>query len=339
MNVNSFKFNTSDYLLIGLYFVVSSLWLLFRYDVEEYSSFQMITGLLGALVKTAMLLFLMIGLIQKYLALERNYLLFFVLTLVGLGFFGFLDLLRDYYTADPKWQWNPSFGAITVDIFYRTIPDVALPLGLILGKKYYEDQLKNVQIANANKELELKVLRSQYDPHFLYNNLNTIDAIIDYSPKHKVKEYVGHLAALYRNLIQYGNLDVISLEEELRLAKHYFYLIRTRFEGDYAFTLTRCTSKKEKYLPNGALLTILENVVTHNKAIEKGTITTQIEVFDDHILICNTRGSTGIKKKASSGTGLANLKKRYHLLSEKRLEVRETDKTFSVILPLLDVVH
>ncbi len=299
----------------------------------------MITGVIGALVKTGILLFVMIGLIQKYLALKKNYLLFFVLTFIGLGFVGFLDLLRDYYTADPKWEWNSSFGVITVDIFYRTIPDVALPLGLILGKKYYEDQIKNIQIANANKELELKVLRSQYDPHFLYNSLNTIDAIIDYSPKHKVKEYVSHLAALYRYLIQHRNMDVISLEEELRLAKHYFYLIRTRFEGDYEFILRNRMFKKEKYLPNGALLTILENVVTHNKAIENSTIATQIEVLNDHILICNNKGSINLKKVASSGTGLDNLNKRYHLLSEKQLEIRESDKTFSVMLPLLDLVH
>ena len=335
--MNRFEFNRSDYRLIITYFIIAIVWLYFRYQVENYTNLEIITGLLGFLVKTATLLYITIWLIRKYIVNRRSYALFFLLIFATLGFVGYLDLLRDYYTAEPAWVWDPSWSVILVNSFYNSTPDVALPLGLILGKKYYENKIDTIRLLNSQKELELKVLRSQYDPHFLYNSLNTIDALIDYSPKEKVKEYISHLASLYRYLIETKDEEVVTLEDEMTLATNYIYLLETRFKNAYSFTVSENRTTGANYLPNGALLTVLENVVKHNKYIDGKTLVTQISVEDNTVKVSNTKVG-GNKIKVSLGTGLKNLDKRYRLLSDQKIEVDETEDTFSIRLPLLKVI-
>ena len=335
--MNSFRFNKSDYQLTVMYFVIATVWLAFRYTVEKYTDFEIITGLLGFTLKTLILIVIITWLIQRYVVSQKSYFVFFLLTFMALGVVGFLDLLRDYFTADPAWQWNSSLSSIIVNSFYNSTPDVALPLGLILGKKYYENKLDYAQLESAQKEQELKVLRSQYDPHFLYNSLNTIDALVDYSPKEKVKQYIAHLAALYRHLIQTKDEDIVTLKDELELAGNYFYLIETRFENDYSFEIVNSVVPKSNYLPNGAILTVLENVVNHNKALDGKPIETKIIIKEKSVLVTNTK-SNGRTKNESLGTGLQNLSKRYQLLSDQTIEVAETEKTFTIRLPLLRVL-
>ncbi len=335
--MNSFEFNKSDYRLIISFFIVATIWLSFRYQVENYTNLEFITGLLGFVIKTASLLFILTWLIRRYIVNQRNYAIFFLLSFATLGFIGFLDLLRDYYTAEPAWIWNPSWRVILVNSFYNSTPDVALPLGLILGKKYYENKIDTIQLLNSQKELELKVLRSQYDPHFLYNSLNTIDALIDYSPKEKVKEYISHLAALYRYLIQTKDEDIVPLEDELALAKNYIYLIETRFNNDYNFKIIEIKTPETHHLPNGSLLTVLENVVKHNQHKDGKTVTTEISVEENKVRVTNTK-INGLSKNGSLGTGLKNLDKRYRLLSDKKIKIDEAADTFSIHLPLLKVI-
>ncbi|MEM7382370.1 MAG: histidine kinase, partial [Bacteroidota bacterium] len=285
--MNSFKFNKSDYQFIIIYFVGGSIWLLYRWNVEEYTAFEMITGLPGFIIKNLLLLYIFRWLINQYLVVRKNYVVFILLSFVAWEAVGFLDMWRDYYTAEPAWEL-PSLGMMLVENFYRSAADSVMLIGIILGKKYYENKLDYARLESAQKDLELKVLRAQYDPHFLYNSLNTIDALVEYSPKEKVKEYIAHLAALYRYLINTKDEDVVSLKEELGLARNYFYLIETRFENDYCFKVMEKEEPEANHLPNGSLLTALENVVKHNTAADGNTNSTQIIIEKNVVRIVNS---------------------------------------------------
>ena len=335
--MSSIKFNKSDYRFIFFYFIAASIWLLFRWNLEDYTVFEMATGLPGFIIKNLLLLFIFKWLIQVYLVIRQNYVVFIVLAFLAWEAIGFLDMWRDYYTAHIPWEL-PSFEIMLVQNFNRGATDSVMLLGLILGKKYYKNQLYNIELENTQKELELRVLRSQYDPHFLYNSLNTIDALIDYSPKEKVKEYISHLAALYRYLIHTKGGDIATLEDEIALAKNYFYLIKTRFENDYDFEIVNNEKPLAHYLPNGSLLTVLENVVKHNTALNGNTIHTKISIENKSVSITNTISKKEAKVE-SMGNGLKNLSKRYELLSDHEILVEENEDNFKVTLPLLNVIN
>ncbi len=335
--MNSFRFNKSDYKFILIYFIGASIWLLYRWNVEDYTSFEIITGLPGFIIKNLLLLFIFRWLINEYLVVRKNYIVFILLAFVAWEAVGFLDMWRDYYTSDHSWEL-PSVEVMLVQNFYRAATDSVMLIGIILGKKYYENKLDYAQLQSVQREIELKALRSQYDPHFLYNSLNTIDALIDYSPKEKVKEYISHLASLYRYLINTKDEDIVPLDKELTLVKNYFYLIETRFENDYSFEIIEHEKPIANYLPNGALLTTLENVVKHNTASDGNTIATKVLIESYSIKISNTV-SKDMAKVESMGTGLKNLNKRYELLSDLKVQIEKAENRYTVVLPLLNIVN
>lgn len=334
--MNNLKFNKSDYKFILIYFIAAAIWLVYRWNIEDYTLFEIATGLPGFIVKNLLLLFIFRWLINEYLVVKKNYLVFILLAFIAWEVIGFLDMWRDYYTSDHDWQL-PYFGLMLVQNFNRTATDSVMLIGLIFGKKYYENKLDYAQLQNTQKEMELKVLRAQYDPHFLYNSLNTIDALVDYSSKEKVKEYISHLASLYRYLIHTKDEDIVTLDDEISLAKNYFYLIETRFENDYSFEIIKQENATGKYLPNGALLAVLENVVKHNKALDGNTIHTVIYISCDQVKVINTTHNN--TETNSMGTGLKNLNKRYQLLSDYEILIEETKQDFTITLPLLNLVN
>lgn len=335
--MTGFKFNKSDYRFILIYFIAAIIWLLYRWNVEDYTSFEIITGLPGFIIKNLLLLFAFRWLINEHLVVRKNYFIFIVLAFITWEAVGFLDMWRDYYTSDHDWE-IPPIGDMLIQNFNRTATDSVMLIGLIFGKKYYENKLDYAQLQSSQKELELKVLRSQFDPHFLYNSLNTIDALVDYSPKEKVKEYISNLAALYRYLIHTKDEDIVTLDDEISLAKNYFYLIETRFENDYSFEIIKQEKPTAKYLPNGALLTVLENVVKHNKAIDGNTISTVIYISNDKVKVINSKCKNEPENE-SMGTGLKSLNKRYQLLSDNKIQTEETEVEYTITLPLLNLVN
>lgn len=335
--MNTFKFNRSDYRFILIYLLGAAIWLLFRWNVQNYTSFEIITGLVGFVIKNLLLLYMFRWLINRYLIVKKNYVVFIVLAFVAWEAVGFLDMWRDYFTAHQPWEL-PSFEIMLIENFHRSATDSVMLIGLVLGKKYYENKLDTIALLNSQKDLELKVLRAQYDPHFLYNSLNTIDALIDYSPKEKVKEYIGHLASLYRYLIHTRDEDIVPLANELGVAKDYFYLIETRFTGDYSFEIIEREPPLAHYLPHGALLTVLENVVKHNAASSDETITAKVIIDKKSVSIINSI-SKPTRKVTSMGTGLKNLNKRYRLLSDHTIRIEEKDSSFNIVLPLLHLIE
>jgi LytS/YehU family sensor histidine kinase len=214
---------------------------------------------------------------------------------------------------------------------------IGLPLGILLIKKFYEGQQELVLIQNQQKENELKLLRSQLDPHFLFNNLNTLDSLIDSNPE-KAKEYINRLSLIYRYLIQTKDAEVMELSEELELIKNYIFLIKTRFGNDYEFTIEENIGLHDKFIPTGALQTLLENVVKHNKPQNGKEIKAKIIIEDEALKVINTKSDT-ISKNESFGTGLENLKTRYQLLSDKEVIIINTDKEYHISIPIIKLIE
>ncbi|WP_271767882.1 sensor histidine kinase [Aquimarina algiphila] len=333
--MNNIRFTKSDYKFIVIYFIGATVWLLYRWNVENYSFFEIWTGWIGMIVKNLALIFVFKWLINEFLIIKKSYIIFILLGFFLIEVIGFIDMLRDYYTSTPRWKM-PSFDIMLIQNFRRSADGFFL-MSFVFGKNYYDNKIDNIELKNTQKELELKLLRSQFNPHFLYNSLNTIDALVDYSPKEKVKEYISNLASLYRYLIKTHEEDIVTLEDEILLIKNYIYLIETRFENDYRFNIIEESIVKDRYLPSGVLLTALENVVKHNQPQINAPIITTILIENKTVKITNTIAKSR-EVNESFGTGLKSLKKRYELLSDKMIDIKQSEKVFILKLPLLTIV-
>ncbi len=328
------KLNKSDYTLLAIYFGVSLLMETYEYyrignQVVEY----LIDIPTGILISLSLIYIFISFLIPKYIVANRNYFLFAFLGLITLTIFGGIHYVLGFWSAGSDWTKFPQ----GFNFIFKTIDSgadsVGFPLGILLTKKFYEGQTQIFKIEKQHKENELKLLRSQIDPHFLFNNLNTLDSLID-SNTEKAKEYINRLALIYRYLIKTKDAEIMELAEEIELAENYFFLIETRFGSDYEFNIEQKTNIRDKFIPTGAIQALLENVVKHNKSQEQIPIKTLIAINDNWLIITNTK-SKRTSSQESFGTGLENLKARYKLLSDQQVQIHNTDKKFEVFIPII----
>lgn len=229
------------------------------------------------------------------------------------------------------WSLKASYAGLNLVIESFAI------LGLILlGKKLSDAQVNFLKMEKEKKESELLRLNAQIDPHFLFNNLNTVDSLIDTNPK-AAKIYLNKLSQLYRYLISTKDQEVVELTEEIEFAQNYIYLIQSRFGDAFQFELNMEGMQKEPiFIPPGALQTLLENIVKHNQPRPNQSVISKITLKKDTIEVSNNL-SIKTENVDSTGTGLANLKARYKLLIDKEINIT-TNSYFTVTLPLIKQV-
>ena len=341
LELNSLKFKKSDYKLIGGYLLTVTFWLVYKFKIEGYSLREYLVDIPVALTQVVILLLIAKRLIEYYFINKGSLFLFIFIGFLSLWFIGFCTMLSGDYSSLGRipWERYRPIGKTVVFNVQNSIYNIALPLSLISGKKYYEHQLSISKLINTQMALELKILRSQFDPHFLYNSLHTIDALIDYSSTEEIKKYITNLAALYRYLVNIKDEEIVKLEDEIALGKNYLFLTETQFENDYDVYFNLDNLPANRYLPNGAFLTTIENVVKHNKAGNGVKIKVEITVVSDKICIKNTKPPKNKRSEKPVGVGLENLQKQYQLLSNQQVAIQDTPDSYTICLPLLNVVN
>lgn len=330
------KLNKSDYIILGIFYLISATLNVFDYLDQDATLLEylvdipmfVITSFLGVLV-------FMYFIIPRFLIQKRNYILFAIFGLLVITSIGVIERVVGFATGNNDWSKFPTAYNLILYAIFNGSDSIGLALGILITKKFYESQSQIIKIEKQQKENELKLLRSQIDPHFLFNNLNTLDSLIDSNPT-KAKEYINRLSLIYRYLIQTKDAEVMELSEEINFANNYIFLIQTRFGSDYEFTIEENISLINKFVPTGAIQALLENVVKHNKSDGITPIKSTIQIKKGWLIITNSKSKI-IVSKDSLGTGLANLKARYQLLSDEKVQVVNTETKFEVFIPIIEL--
>lgn len=330
------KLNTSDWILLSI--ILGFTTLLGCIDYYRIDN-KLIEYLIDIPTNTLLSLLIILVFIQKivpsFLIENKRYFSFFITSLLLLTFSGTLDNIISRLTAGKSLSSITNIFSYLNGGLYNAVEMVGFPLGVLLIKKFYEGQQELLKTKKLQKENELKLLRSQINPHFLFNNLNTLDSLIDSNPK-KAKDYINRLSLIYRYLIQTKDAEVMELANEIEFSKNYIFLIQTRFGNDYDFSIEQNIAIKEKFIPTGAIQTLLENVVKHNKSDGSNPIKTTIQINKGWLIITNTKSNLKTKNE-SFGTGLENLKARYQLLSDEKVQIANTETKFEVFIPIIEL--
>ncbi|KAB1157212.1 histidine kinase [Tenacibaculum aiptasiae] len=326
------KLDKSDWLILFVIFGATIILNCFDYYREGNKLIEYIVDFpTSTLISIAIILIFIQILVPKLLIKQKRFLLFFIIAILLLTLLGTLDNIIGRLSAGKSLNQISNVFLFLQKGLYNATDMVGFPLGILLMKKFYEGQNQFLKIEKQQKESELKLLRSQIDPHFLFNNLNTLDSLID-SDSEKAKEYINRLSLIYRYLIQTKDAEVMELSKELKFAENYIFLIETRFGNDYKFNIEKKVVVSNKFIPTGALQTLLENVVKHNKA-NKEPIETNITITEGWLTVKNTKTNT--PNKESLGTGLENLQTRYELLSDKKIAIGNNTNKFIISIPVI----
>ena len=182
-------------------------------------------------------------------------------------------------------------------------------------------------------EAELKNLKNQINPHFLFNNLSVLTSLV-YQNQDKAADFINELSKVYRYVLDNRNVELVTLSEELEFLNHYFYLLKIRFDAAISFSVSISDNKLFDYLPPMCLQLLVENTIQHNEASRENPLRVEIYTSNDYLTIENKIQKRSDKVE-STRTGLTNMRARYAYFTNKKVEVYDDGKLFSVVLPLI----
>ncbi|HEY6515856.1 MAG TPA: histidine kinase [Steroidobacteraceae bacterium] len=140
---------------------------------------------------------------------------------------------------------------------------------LIALAKYRHEQLRTAAMRANWLQAQLETLRVQLHPHFLFNTLNTISALVGSRPE-EARELIAQLAALLRDSIEGAGGELYPLTREVELAHKYLRIMSARFGSRLKPAVDVMSGLEDCFVPRGLLLTLLENAVTHGVSMVTG---------------------------------------------------------------------
>jgi two-component system, LytTR family, sensor kinase len=200
-------------------------------------------------------------------------------------------------------------------------------------KALTEKKVSETEFVAKTESAKYESLKSQLDPHFLFNSLNVLTALIGEDPD-KAEHFTTKLSKVYRYVLEQKDKDLIAIQEELNFAKTYMELLKMRFEEAVQFELPKKISNPDFKIIPLSLQILLENAVKHNVISKENPLTIIIYEEDNTLCVVNKINLKSVLKK-STQVGLKNIKERYALITKRAVEVLKSDTEFKVKLPLL----
>lgn len=207
---------------------------------------------------------------------------------------------------------------------------------ILLLIRQRENRLKReAGLRKENIESQYETLKSQINPHFLFNSFNTLAGLIEENPTNAVT-YIEKLADFYRSILIYREKEVISLAEELKLIDDYFYLLRERY-GNYVQLSVNVPERLQGLVAPMALQMLVENAIKHNVITRDRPLRIEISTDADgrYLSVCNNL-QPKLAPERSTGFGLQSIIKRYALLSTQAVVIEANhEDCFCVRLPII----
>lgn len=205
-------------------------------------------------------------------------------------------------------------------------------------KLYIEQRQKEMEIQrlkSENLQSRYDALTNQINPHFLFNSLGAISALIRKKDDARTLRYVDELSDIFRYILQSERKGMVGLGEELQFVDAFRYVMEVRFENKLSFYIQVDERAKSTYrLPVLSLLPLIDNIVVHNQIDIDHKMTVSVSVNDREELVVSNPVYPRQTPARSNGTGLRNLINRFGLLTRKNIRKEQTEKTFTVYLPL-----
>lgn len=201
--------------------------------------------------------------------------------------------------------------------------------------KLWRDSLTRVQrLEKQQIQAELDQLRAQVQPHFLFNSLNTLSAMLEVDQDiPRAVNFIDEFSLLYRRLLEKKEDELITLKEELRFVEAYLTLQKERFAAALEVEFDISEDDKNKYVLPLALQELLENAIKHNQMSRSNPL--RIRLFVEHSHLCVSHPHRPKNNPThGTGTGLENLQMRLRLIGAPSITIQKSDP-FRVCLPLI----
>lgn len=193
-------------------------------------------------------------------------------------------------------------------------------------------KIKSAQLEKENAVAHLEALKLQLDPHFLFNNLSILTALVESQPSNAV-DYIQKMSHIYRYILNYKNEDLVSLNAELSFIEDYMYLYQVRFGDSIQLQIDDKLKEINYKIPPLTLQLLVENAIKHNSFDMQSPLKISLLLLSNQMM--QVKNNVHLKtQEDSTKIGLENIRNRYIWLQLPEPEIQQTENNFLVNLPL-----
>lgn len=235
---------------------------------------------------------------------------------------------------------NSIMNPLKLTLIYTSLINLLfhlLNLVFVYEREYREKRTEAEELKRINAQTELQAIRNQVNPHFLFNNLNVLSGLV-MQKSTEANNFIEAFSKVYMHILNHNEKELVTLSEEIDFLTQYIYLIKQRFPESVIFDICIPDKYSNYFVIPTALQMLVENAIKHNIAsVSKPLNITVYANGNSTISVINNLQPRKNLVVQSTKTGLANIQKRYEIITGKTISVVNEETKFSVSLPLIEV--
>lgn len=243
--------------------------------------------------------------------------------------------------------------AVSMLIHRHTVAETIVPLKLNLiyaclanllfhllnAITYYFTQYKTKwmeaeELKRMSAQAELQLVKSQINPHFLFNNLNVLSALVMKNTD-EANKFIEEFSKVFRYILSNHDKELVDIRTEMSYIRPYIFLLQKRFTDGLDITIDIASDRENFYIIPASIQMLIENAIKHNVVSKNRPLHIQVHTNGNNTLVVSNNLQPRESVGQSTKVGLNNIIKRYWLVSGRKVEVKKDKEAFTVTLPLL----
>ena len=317
--------------------VLCEVYFYFNIDIKWYYAFLTILLItLGAWESSRLVKPLVQRKMQAVYQNKVKYLIVFFLTSLSLSVLWTVAVIAMMGLGLHELDIESSMIPLKLNLIYASLVTLLFHLMYAVFyffKAYQRHWMEAQELKQVSTQAQLQLIKSQINPHFLFNNLNVLSGLI-IKENPVANEFIEDFSKVYRHILSSQTQELVSLDSELEYVQSYVRLLEKRFPNSLLIKFNIASGQRKQLIIPVALQMLIENAIKHNIVSSSRPLYITITANETGLIVSNNLQ----KKEAveySSMIGLQNIQKRYELISGKLVQVESTETLFSVTLPLL----
>jgi len=237
------------------------------------------------------------------------------------------------------YSWAQSSNPFKLNIIYGSLINLFFHLLnaiLFFFREYKRHWAEVEELRRFQSQAEIQLVKSQINPHFLFNNLNVLSGmVIKNNPE--ANHFIEEFSKVYRYILTNQDKELVELKSELDFIKPYIFLLQKRFDEGLKVNFNIPDQYHNWHLVPAALQMLLENAIKHNIVSSQKPLIIEIYTNGNETLVVKNNLQPRKMAEVSTKIGLQNIRKRYELISGRDVIIKETEEIFEVSLPLLQL--
>lgn len=230
-----------------------------------------------------------------------------------------------------------SFIPLKLNLIYAVLINLLFHLLnaiLFYFKEYKTKFVEAEELKSITAQAELQLIKSQINPHFLFNNLNVLSSLV-MQHSEDANKFIEAFSQVYRYILNNQEKELVTLQTELEFIKPYIFLLEKRFAVGLNIKIDIPEKYNENLIIPACLQMLVENAIKHNIASRSKPLNILLHANGNHTLAVSNNLQLREIVENSTEIGLKNIIKRYKLVSGKEVLVEKNTESFKVTLPLL----